>query len=242
MINIDTVYQTVQALANKEQRGYLTPQEFNLMANQAQQDIFEQYIYDLNAVKQAVGFERELGNSVATVLSKLQNTTGVMVSSNAAVIGGTTLVPGPGVHYGRIFVTDALGRKRNVRLIEPDEIYNIGKSKWHYQAFDDFVYFEDGVDKIQVWTGGATGIVQVIANVTCEKISGKPGVAYWGYNIVNEKPVWNPANSQNLSLPVSEQTDIVVKILKLAGISIEDQALYQAGVAEENLNIQQESK
>ena len=38
-INIDTVYQTVQALANKEQRGYLTPQEFNLFANQAQMDI-----------------------------------------------------------------------------------------------------------------------------------------------------------------------------------------------------------
>ena len=27
-VNIDTVYQTVQALANKEQRGYITPQEF----------------------------------------------------------------------------------------------------------------------------------------------------------------------------------------------------------------------
>ena len=39
-INVDTVYQTVQALANKEQRGYLTPQEFNLFAIQAQQDIF----------------------------------------------------------------------------------------------------------------------------------------------------------------------------------------------------------
>jgi hypothetical protein len=32
MINIDSVYQTVQALANKEQRGYITPQEFNLFA------------------------------------------------------------------------------------------------------------------------------------------------------------------------------------------------------------------
>ena len=31
-VNIDSVYQTVQALANKEQRGYLTPQEFNLFA------------------------------------------------------------------------------------------------------------------------------------------------------------------------------------------------------------------
>ena len=47
-VNIDTVYQRVLALANKEQRGYITPQEFNLLANQAQQEIFEQYFYDLN--------------------------------------------------------------------------------------------------------------------------------------------------------------------------------------------------
>jgi len=48
MVNIDTVYQRVLALANKEQRGYITPQEFNLFANQAQIEIFEQYFYDLN--------------------------------------------------------------------------------------------------------------------------------------------------------------------------------------------------
>ena len=46
MVNIDTVYQRVLAIANKEQRGYITPQEFNLFANQAQLDIFEQYFYD----------------------------------------------------------------------------------------------------------------------------------------------------------------------------------------------------
>ena len=48
MVNIDTVYQRVLALANKEQRGYVTPLEFNLLANQAQLDIFEQYFYDIN--------------------------------------------------------------------------------------------------------------------------------------------------------------------------------------------------
>ena len=47
-VNIDTVYQRVLALANKEQRGYITPQEFNLFANHAQMEIFEQYFYDLN--------------------------------------------------------------------------------------------------------------------------------------------------------------------------------------------------
>ena len=48
-VSIDTVYQRVLALANKEQRGYITPQEFNLHANQAQLDIFENYFYELAA-------------------------------------------------------------------------------------------------------------------------------------------------------------------------------------------------
>ena len=59
MVSIDTVYQRVLALANKEQRGYITPQEFNLLANQAQTQIFEQYFYDLNQ------FHRNPGNSTA---------------------------------------------------------------------------------------------------------------------------------------------------------------------------------
>ena len=42
-ISIDTVYQKVLTLTNKEQRGYITPQEFNLLADKAQNDIFESY-------------------------------------------------------------------------------------------------------------------------------------------------------------------------------------------------------
>ena len=58
-VSIDTVYQRVLALANKEQRGYITPQEFNLFAHHAQMEIFEQYFYDLNQ------FLRTPGNSAA---------------------------------------------------------------------------------------------------------------------------------------------------------------------------------
>ena len=47
-VSVDTVYQRVLALANKEQRGYITPQEFNLLANQAQMSVFESYFYSKN--------------------------------------------------------------------------------------------------------------------------------------------------------------------------------------------------
>ena len=53
MVDIDKVYQKVLAIANKEQRGYITPQEFNLFADQAQMEVFEQYFYDLDQFKRA---------------------------------------------------------------------------------------------------------------------------------------------------------------------------------------------
>ena len=50
MVNIDKVYQRVLAIANKEQRGYITPQEFNLMADKAQVEIFDSYFYDIKTI------------------------------------------------------------------------------------------------------------------------------------------------------------------------------------------------
>ena len=42
---IDTVYQRVLSIANKEQRGYVTPQEYNLFAYKAQNEIFDNLIF-----------------------------------------------------------------------------------------------------------------------------------------------------------------------------------------------------
>ena len=46
-VPIDNVYQKVLALANKEQRGYITPQEFNLFADKAQNEIFNNYFHKI---------------------------------------------------------------------------------------------------------------------------------------------------------------------------------------------------
>ena len=125
-VNVDTVYQTVQALANKEQRGYLTPQEFNLFANQAQQDIFEQYFYDLNALRTARPQERLVGDSVTFLQHKISNTDGVTWTTSN-VTGGTTLPVGLG-HTGRIFVIDPVtNHQKTIRLVKEDEIHNLLK-------------------------------------------------------------------------------------------------------------------
>ena len=41
MVNVDTVYQTVLLILNQQQRGYMTPDEFNKAATQVQLAIFE---------------------------------------------------------------------------------------------------------------------------------------------------------------------------------------------------------
>ena len=64
MVIVDAVYQKVLALANKEQRGYITPQEFNLFADHAQKEIFEQYFYDIEQ------FERDPSSDVDSLIEQ----------------------------------------------------------------------------------------------------------------------------------------------------------------------------
>lgn len=47
-INVNTVYKTVLSILNKEQRGYLTPDEFNKVARQVQQQLLDLAFYEYN--------------------------------------------------------------------------------------------------------------------------------------------------------------------------------------------------
>ena len=234
MINIDSVYQTVQALANKEQRGYVTPQEFNLFVNQAVHDIFEQYFFDLNAFRERRHQLHELGDSVTELMRKIRRVNGTSYSITSLTSNGAQLPTG---HIGKLFLNQG-GLRRTLKLIDPDEIQDLLASKWHKKGFTDAVYFEDGDRLIQAWDKNG----KITSGLSCERITGKPNLAYWGYMVVNESPVYDSTYSEHIDLSSSERSNIIVKILKLAGISIEDPQLYQAAAAEESQNLQQENK
>jgi len=70
-INVDKVYKTVLLIINKEQRGYLTPDEFNKIATQVQLEIFESYFETLNQQIRLPQNESEYGNRYKTVQEKL---------------------------------------------------------------------------------------------------------------------------------------------------------------------------
>ena len=84
-VSVDTVYQRVLAILNKEQRGYLTPQEFNLFANQAQLDIFEQYFYDINQFGRVPGNDTEFSDMLNVLNEKIN----IFEKNTALVYGGT---------------------------------------------------------------------------------------------------------------------------------------------------------
>ena len=49
-ISVDKVYKTVLSILNKESRGFITPDEFNKVANQVQLELFEKYFVFLQGV------------------------------------------------------------------------------------------------------------------------------------------------------------------------------------------------
>ena len=47
-INVNSVYKTVLSILNKEQRGFLNPDEYNNIAKQVQLEILEKLFFDYN--------------------------------------------------------------------------------------------------------------------------------------------------------------------------------------------------
>jgi len=70
-INVDTVYKTVLLILNKEQRGYMTPDEFNKTATQVQLEIFEGYFDSLNQQLRIPDNDSEYADRVKNIDGKL---------------------------------------------------------------------------------------------------------------------------------------------------------------------------
>ena len=70
-INVNTVYQTVLLILNKEQRGYMTPVEFNKTGAQAQLEIFETYFDSLNQQIRVPQTDADYTNRVVSLDEKI---------------------------------------------------------------------------------------------------------------------------------------------------------------------------
>ncbi len=71
-LNVNTVYTTVLSILNKEQRGYMTPDEFNKVATQVQLEIFERFFQDLNQYLRMPKTDEEFASRIAHVEEEIQ--------------------------------------------------------------------------------------------------------------------------------------------------------------------------
>ncbi len=71
-VNVDIVYKTVLLILNQQQRGYITPDEFNKFGTQVQRTMFEGYASDLNQQYRLPQNDTEYGNRIKNVDQMLE--------------------------------------------------------------------------------------------------------------------------------------------------------------------------
>jgi hypothetical protein len=235
-ISIDTVYQRVLAIANKEQRGYITPQEFNLLANQAQLEIFDSYFYKVsgNARTDADTVPFPESNTTAGDIKNFLKEKLAIHTTIAAVTGGTTYPAN--YMIGKIFQNG-----REVKRMDRNSLENLDLSDRHTQSLaGSRPYWSDANisgEDIHIFAGGE----QITSGVKCEVIT-KPAAVEWDYVVVNEKALYNSGgNTVHFDLHDSEEIPLVYKICELGGVIINKPGLSQA-VGQFNTNISTEQK
>jgi len=250
MVNVDTVYQRVLALANKEQRGYVTPQEFNLFANMAQLEIFEQYFYDLDQWRRKPGNDTVYADRVARLEDKIDIFNDV---AGPGVINGTWGVAGfnPTVILIPSYVHTIERVEYAPDSTTPPHIYvdrinnkdfnEIAATLKRLPLFKPRI--NDGISGIT--PGTSTGMVDpALKNVAVFYIR-KPLDVIWGHVVIKQgggKALYNAATTQHFELHMEEETELVYKILKLAGSAMKREDLQRGAAAEEGKLVQEQKQ
>jgi len=239
-VSVDTVYQRVLAILSKEQRGYVTPQEFNLFANQAMLDIFEQYFYDINQFSRLPGNDTEFSD----MLNMLNEKINIFEKSDA--MGFTTpyfTAPVDLYRIGTIFTTTAVTDRFGVASEVVTEAERIN--------FNEFLYINQSrytkpVDSRPVFIASDAGYkvygnAILTSGVSCNYIK-IPSDVSWNYQMVFGEALYDSTNSVDFELHESEETELVIKILAFAGLAVQDIGIYQVANQIENQTNQQEKQ
>lgn len=245
-VNVNTVYRTVLSIINKEQRGYMTPQEFNTVAAQVQLEIFEQYFDDLNQQLRVTQSDYEYSDRVVEIDQKMSifKTTGLCTFVSAGA-GGYFVLPTVDLYgvtstpyrLGTLAYTNVYGKQIGpLEELQKYEFYYIQNSRLTASTTLNPTFFRES-NRIVVAPAVAGSI---IANYIR-----KPLDPIWGFTVgtrgqyIYNANAYSPGNpiavpptpatgSRNFELHESEQTRLIIKILVYAGIIIKDPQIVQA--------------
>jgi len=233
-ISIDDVYQKVLVIANKEQRGYITPQEFNLLANKAQLLIFEQYFYDIDKALDIHGNSTEYSDRIDVLHEKIAPFEKWKVAMSAVSGNEGTLPTSTTVHkLGTVFYAAGL-YDVEVERVEKNDLHYMERTALAAPTDARPVYVRKTNSIIKLFPASPT-VAYTTGNVTCNYIA-KPTKPNWTYTVVNNQALYNgtASDAQDFELHASEENELVYKILELASITLNKPGLVQIAGDQDN--------
>jgi hypothetical protein len=226
-VSVNTVYRTVLLILNKEQRGYITPDEFNRTAAQVQLEIFNEYFDNLNQQIRIPDNDTEYADRVKNLQEKIAifQTDGICLP-----VAGIFNIPGilnsPPVTDFYKLGTVIYNDEKEIQYIQPNELLELNLSPitkptkyWPVYTYKDF--------KIKVYpTPAATDVI------SCTYIR-KPANPIWNFTLgTSQQYIYSPPTSLtspsvDFELHPIEQTNLITRILLYSGIVIEDPQIVQ---------------
>jgi len=218
-INVDTVYKTVLLVLNQQQRGYMTPDEFNKVGAQVQLNIFESYFEELNQQYRVPQNDTEYANRVENIEQNLQffQRTG----ATAYVGPHFTLTPTDIYRLGSVFYKDT----ELTQYAQRNELKQILLSPLTQPTASFPIYLYEN-NLLYVYP------TSIQADITISYLK-KPADIQWAFTTgALGQYVYNAAGSTDFELSVSEQTNVITRILAYAGVIINDPTIIQVAQQE----------
>ena len=238
-IKVNTVYQTVLMILNKEQRGYMTPTEFNKVATQVQLEIFEKYFDDLNQQLRVPQADTDYADRQENIDEKIAifktfgNANYVTVNSSLSYFNlPSTDSYGEAVSFYRMGNV-TYNNEIIVQRLDRHSFSYVNRSKLTKPTTLNPVYLYEN-QKLFVKP------TSIISDVQVDYVR-KPNNVIWGFTTGNlGQYIWNEnpytgvpsTGSTNFELHESEQSEVILKILIYAGIVIRDPQIVQAAAAQ----------
>lgn len=230
-IDVNEVYTTVLSILNKEQRGYITPYEFNKIATQVQLEIFESYFENLAQQLRMLENSSEYANRVKLLREKIGFFETSASLTTVLGAGDLSLLATPIHRLGTLEYTNGNKLPVTIQKTTRHEYNLVNRSDLTAPSLDWPIYYMEG-DNIQIGpqistTAGPLPPAQVI---TVEYVK-KPANVVWAYTIgAVGQYVHNSLDPSNQDFEIDDvdQSEVILKILTYAGVIIRDTEIFNA--------------
>jgi|TARA_R110002126_G_scaffold6246_1_gene32906 hypothetical protein len=220
-LNVNTVYTTVLTILNKEQRGYLTPDEFGKVAAQVQLEIFEKFFEDYNQLLRMPKTDVEFASRIDHMREDFQ-----IFEKNDDASAVTDNIYTQPIDLHR-FGSAIYNRGLNSPAIEIISSRDYRKQILSplTQPTTNFPIAQYKDDKLTVFPEVSTPLA---TDVTFNYIR-KPVDPVWAFTIGGVgQYVYDSVNSVQFEIDESNQPQVVLEILKYTGVIIRDPQIMQA--------------